>query len=200
MDDPAQEIARVVSLLTTAATPELQAATIDRYFTPDAGFTHPLCAVAPNPSSREEIKGVYQWYRHMSPILTLDVESVVYDEAKHVVYLSIAQTFHIFASPFRPTPARLLVRVTLHQKPHDGKYYIAQQEDFYQPEDILYLTLPFLGRPFVLVKKIAAKFCYLNAGIAASLGLGRFWRPDPALSASEHHDGDGGGIDPKKAD
>ena len=76
---------------------------------------------------------------------------------------------------------RLLVRVALRRSEQDGKYYISQQEDFYQPEDILYLTIPLLGGPLVLVKQLAGYICGVNAAIAARLGLGKLWRPDPTV-------------------
>ena len=76
----------------------------------------------------------------------------------------------------------LLVRISLFHSPEDGKYYIKQQEDFYQPEDIMYLTMPFLGTPVVFAKKLTAHICSLNAYIAAKLGLGNLWRPDPMVN------------------
>ena len=106
MDDPKNEIAQVVKLVTTAATPELQATAIERFFMSDAGFTHPLCTVPPNPGSRHVIKGIYEWYRHLSPALSLEVNSISYDEERLVLYLDVVQTFHIFLSPFQPAPAR----------------------------------------------------------------------------------------------
>jgi hypothetical protein len=60
MNDPAKEIIDVVTLVTTAATPEIQRAAILRYFTEDAGFKHPICSVRPGHGSREKLLGIYR--------------------------------------------------------------------------------------------------------------------------------------------
>ncbi|PBL00218.1 hypothetical protein ARMGADRAFT_368641 [Armillaria gallica] len=132
MQRPAHEISAVVSLITTAVTPEIQQAGIQRYFTPDAGFRHPLCAVSPGPGSRERVLGIYQWYRVMSPKLEPEVKSVVYDKEQGILILEVVQSFHFRLSPFKPAPSRLVVRLTL--KEVDRLYYIAFEEDFYHPD------------------------------------------------------------------
>lgn len=76
MQNPRSEISQVVKLLAAGKTPEIQQATLHKFFTPSAGFRHPICAVAPGHNSRESILGVYQWYRIMSPRIDLDVKSV----------------------------------------------------------------------------------------------------------------------------
>ncbi|EJD00291.1 uncharacterized protein FOMMEDRAFT_22132 [Fomitiporia mediterranea MF3/22] len=167
MNNPRNEIAAAVKALTLAPTPAVQRAAINKYFAPEAGFLHPLCTVHPGPGSREEIVGIYEWYRDMSPKVSLEVESFVYDETQKVAYLNVVQNFHIFLSPFASSPARLLVKVSLRKNPQDGKYYIIQQEDYYQPEDIFRLVLPFLATPIVFVKRLAGRVCGVNAAAFA---------------------------------
>ncbi|KAL5480501.1 hypothetical protein ACEPAI_1771 [Sanghuangporus weigelae] len=162
MNDPRNEITSVVKSLCLAKSISEQRAAIHRYFTPDAGFLHPLCTVRPAPGSRDEIAGIYEWYRDMSPDISLEVESFVYDESQAVAYLNVVQSFRIFLSPFSARPARLLVKVTL-RKNEDGKYYIIQQEDYYQPEEILHLMLPFLAPPLTYIKRLAGSVCGINA-------------------------------------
>ncbi|KAF7416298.1 hypothetical protein PC9H_002563 [Pleurotus ostreatus] len=106
MQNPEQEIRDVVKNLTTAPSPDVQKATAHRYLTHDAGFRHPVCAVKPQPGSRDTVLGVYQWYRVMSPKLELDVKSVTYNQEESMIVLDIVQTFHIFISPFKPAPSR----------------------------------------------------------------------------------------------
>lgn len=60
MENPAAEIVKVVKLFTTAATPDIQKAAIERYFAPDAGLQHPLCTVKRGTGSRNVILGIYQ--------------------------------------------------------------------------------------------------------------------------------------------
>lgn len=61
MQDPAREITEVVTLLTTAVSPDIQKATVEKFFTSDAGFSHPVCAVKRGPDSRDTLLGIYQF-------------------------------------------------------------------------------------------------------------------------------------------
>ncbi|KAL5521972.1 hypothetical protein ACEPAF_1828 [Sanghuangporus sanghuang] len=174
MNDPRNEIVSVVKSFCLAKSVSEQRAAINRYFTPDAGFLHPLCSVHPGPGSRDEIAGIYEWYRDMSPDISLEVESFVYDESQATAYLNVVQSFHIFLSPFSARPARLLVKVTLRKNDEDGKYYITQQEDYYQPEEILHLMLPFLAPPLSCIKRLAGSICGINAvAFAYARGVAR---------------------------
>jgi hypothetical protein len=93
----------VIHLLTQSP-PSLQKATIERFFTPDASFTHPFCRTGSWDLSGKKIPGetngtptalvggrekiengwnsrfliwmIYRWYKIMSPKIILDVGSV----------------------------------------------------------------------------------------------------------------------------
>ncbi|KAJ7086386.1 hypothetical protein B0H15DRAFT_886779 [Mycena belliarum] len=140
MQHPSSEVGAVVSLLTAAAAPEIQKAAFHRYLTADAGFRHPLCKVAPGPGSRERLLGIYQWYRILSPHIDISVKSVAHDTTANMLLLDVVQIFHIRLSPFKPAPSRLLVRLTLREE--NGLHYIAFQEDFYHPDDLMSLIVP----------------------------------------------------------
>ena len=56
-----------------------------RYFMDYASFNHPICCVPSHPNSREEILGVFQWYRIISPYLTIKVNSVGMYSAVHLL-------------------------------------------------------------------------------------------------------------------
>lgn len=75
MDDPVQEIAGVISQLTQGS-PAVQAAAIDKYFTPDAAFTHPFCRTGGWNGSRGVIHAIYRWYKIMSPQIGLEIHSI----------------------------------------------------------------------------------------------------------------------------
>lgn len=60
MQDPVREIPEVVTILTAAASPDIQKAAVEKYFTSDAGFSHPVCAVKRGPNSRDSVLGIYQ--------------------------------------------------------------------------------------------------------------------------------------------
>ena len=98
MEDPAAEITQVIHLLTQSP-PSLQKLALERYFTRDASFTHPLCrtgsfAFDPQFSlgplgpaskytcSRWFILCIYRWYKIMSPRIELGADSVGMYSAK----------------------------------------------------------------------------------------------------------------------
>ncbi|KAJ7641511.1 hypothetical protein FB45DRAFT_825784 [Roridomyces roridus] len=176
MEDPVGEVSKVVSLITTAASPDIQKAAFLRYFTSDAGFRHPLCNVTPSPGSRDKLLGIYQWYRIMSPHLDLTVTSVV--QHNNVLLLDIVQKFHLRLSPLKPAPARLLVRLTLREE--NGLHYIAFQEDFYHPDDFMAMLIP----PLSPVIRAALSATSIMSGIYAKVGqLLGFW----SLESSHSH-------------
>ncbi|KAI0755797.1 hypothetical protein C8Q74DRAFT_1305425 [Fomes fomentarius] len=138
MEDPAKEIASVTVLVTAAVNPEIQTQTVLRYYAPDLKFRHPICAA---------MLAILRWYRIMSPTLSVRVNGVTYDKEKNSMFLDVTQTFHIRWSPFNPAPARLVVRLTLRPQasstdPSKTVYVIAEQEDFYHPEDLVALIIP----------------------------------------------------------
>ncbi|TRM66707.1 hypothetical protein BD626DRAFT_483579 [Schizophyllum amplum] len=175
MENPAQDIHGVFSALTTAENADVQRAAVNKYYLPNAGFRHPLCAVEPGYLSRDNILGVYQWYRIMSPVLEAQILNVVFQPETAILYLEGVQKFHIRVSPFAPAPARIIVRMTLQKDQFSGLYYIAMQEDFYHPDDLFALVIP----PLSPLIRLALDAAGVASGIYAKLGqLVGFWRTD----------------------
>ncbi|KAF7361428.1 hypothetical protein MSAN_01175900 [Mycena sanguinolenta] len=170
MQNPVSEVGTVVSLLTAAASPEIQKAAFRKYFTSDAGFRHPICHVTPGPGSRDRILAIFQWYRIMSPQLKISTNSVVHDPANNTLILDIVQEFHIRLSPFKPAPSRLLVRLTLREE--NALQYIAFQEDFYHPDDFMSLLVPPLAPVIRTGLSVASSASAIYARIGQLLG---FW-------------------------
>ena len=71
-------------------------------------FRHPLCAVPSGPNSRAKMLAILQWYRIMSPVLSVKVTSVTYDVDNMVAFLDVTQTFHIRWSLLSSAPGRLV--------------------------------------------------------------------------------------------
>lgn len=89
MENPEEEISGVIRSLTTGTRNE-QADALNAFFLPDAYFVHPFCRVPSFDSteirvpftnlswiinSRLLISFVYQWYKIMSPKISLEVDS-----------------------------------------------------------------------------------------------------------------------------
>ncbi|KAH9850915.1 hypothetical protein C2E23DRAFT_734028 [Lenzites betulinus] len=193
MEDPTKELQNVVGLVTTAINPEIQKASVLKYYAPDASFRHPMCAVASGPDSRAAILSILQWYRVLSPVLSVRVTSVTYDAEKHSAFLDVTQTFHVRWSPFSPAPARLLVHLTLRLSPSPTDptktvYHIAAHEDFYHPDDLVSLIIPPVV-PLVRAALHTATFvCRVNAKVFGALG---YW------SVSDGEGGKGVHLQPR---
>lgn len=135
MENPKHEIRHVVRSLCQGTTDE-QRRTLDRYFTPDAEFVHPFC-VAPRfkrgalrhvplldkLSSRDVVRGVYQWYRMLSPKIEMEFDAVLIDRARDKIFLDIRQTFSIWFIPWYHARVRLVTVLDLvacDPSRHDG--------------------------------------------------------------------------------
>lgn len=128
MEDPVAEIESVVLNVTATQSPDIQQAAFQRYMSQDMGFRHPVCSIHPGPSSRNKVLGVYQWYRVLSPRIDIRIDSVVFDEARRLLYVEGVQWFKLIFLPVKPVPARLIIRLTLRKE--NNLFYIAFQEDF----------------------------------------------------------------------
>lgn len=98
MDDPPREITQIIHSLTQSP-PTVQRATIERYFTPTASFTHPFCRTGSFEGSRWLIWCIFRWYKILSPRIEIAVESVGFDEENLILYVGIRQVFRIWAVP-----------------------------------------------------------------------------------------------------
>ncbi|KAL4963483.1 uncharacterized protein BDV14DRAFT_90481 [Aspergillus stella-maris] len=153
MEDPVNDISKVIHLLTQSP-PSLQETTIDRFFTPNASFTHPFCRVWSYDGSRWAVKKIYQWYKIMSPHIDLTVKSVAYDKDNLKLYVSMHQVFSIWVIPFHTAPVNLTTVLSLTTDADaDGKkrYYITKQEDLYQTDEFIKFVVPYGGQLAVLM-------------------------------------------------
>ncbi|KAH6856571.1 hypothetical protein B0I37DRAFT_367815 [Chaetomium sp. MPI-CAGE-AT-0009] len=129
MESPAQDIKHVLRTL-TQGTPNAQHDAIYRYYAPGAVFEHPFCWVPSfkdvnvprvgNIDSRVIIAAIYRWYKILSPKIELEVESCVYDERAHLLYLTIFQVFSLWFIPFHRAPVRLVTVLHLTPAPAIG--------------------------------------------------------------------------------
>ncbi|KAF2088554.1 hypothetical protein K490DRAFT_64602 [Saccharata proteae CBS 121410] len=175
MEDPQRDIIPVIHLLTQSP-PSVQRAAIERYFTPDASFTHPFCRTGSFSGSRFLIRAIYRWYKIMSPRVDLRVDSVAYDPTNLLLYVSIHQVFRLWPVPLYAAPVTLVTVLSLrrssHPPPnptapkngtHKTRYYIASQNDLYQTSEFIRFLCP-PGFLFVWVWQFwATLFCLLGA-------------------------------------
>ncbi|KAK5096048.1 hypothetical protein LTR70_001457 [Exophiala xenobiotica] len=103
MQNPLLETPSLIHTL-TQSTPSQQRAALYAHFTPTASFTHPFCAtsswsLSPTLNSRWAIWKIYQWYKIMSPHISLEVLSVTFNEEHLKLYVDIHQHFRLWIVP-----------------------------------------------------------------------------------------------------
>ncbi|KAF2154068.1 hypothetical protein K461DRAFT_277137 [Myriangium duriaei CBS 260.36] len=185
MDDPTSEIAGVIHALTSTP-PSVQLAAINKYFTPDAEFTHPFCRTIASPSSRFQVARIYRWYKILSPQISLKVHSVSWDKANNILYVGITQIFAIWLIPFHQSEVSLVTVLHLVQQQNrlgisseededssvvnlnaniGGKWYIKSQNDLYQTDQFIRFVLP----PFAFILPLWQYFATLVCIICSYL-------------------------------
>ncbi|CRG83523.1 hypothetical protein PISL3812_00875 [Talaromyces islandicus] len=187
MEDPVRDIPTVIKLLTQSP-PTIQAYTIEKFFTPNASFSHPFCRTWSFNGSRWLVQMIYRFYKIMSPRIELDVKSIAFDEEHLKLYVTISQIFSIFLVPFYSAPVTLTTVLTLTSNPNEyrgyydfkpsskdeysatekdtnKKYWISAQEDLYQTTEFVKFFLPFgIGTLFVFLWHLFATIgCVLGA-------------------------------------
>ncbi|KAK5167814.1 uncharacterized protein LTR77_007513 [Saxophila tyrrhenica] len=178
MDDPINDIPQIIYNLTTAPS-SLQQKTLERYFTPDASFTHPFCAVHNN---RQAILRIFQWYKILSPDIKIRINSVAYDQEHMTLYVNLSQLFAIWFIPFHRSPVTLTTVLTLahghalntstpppkNPTPHSqAQYFITSQNDLYQVDQFVRFFLPWgLGTTVIAVWHwVATLVCVVGAKV-----------------------------------
>ena len=127
MENPTREISPIIHALTQAV-PSKQKQAVERYFTPNAAFTHPFCATGSweidlfgvQIPSRWAILQIYQWYKILSPQIDLEVLNVTFNEDKLILYVDIAQHFKLFLVPFYDANVHLTTVLQLAEGDESG--------------------------------------------------------------------------------
>ena len=192
MNNPVEEITDIVHRLTQSP-PKEQEATLYKYFTPNASFTHPFCRTGSFNNSRQLVYYIFRWYKVMSPKIELEVNGIgkykvstlrevilngpfrktAYDEKNLTLYVNISQVFSIWAIPTHRSAVTLTTVLKLEQNSSDKKYYIASQNDLYQTDQFIRFVFPWGGAHLVLAWQfIATLFCVLGALLFAPFTWG----------------------------
>ncbi|KAF8243127.1 hypothetical protein K440DRAFT_637826 [Wilcoxina mikolae CBS 423.85] len=208
------EIPSIIQSLTTSS-PSTQRTALESYFVPNARFDHPICRIDPFTYpllSRSFILAIYRWYKLLSPIIELEVESVAFDEPHRRLYVSVRQLFTFWFFPFLRVPATLVVVLDLQkhrrtpggeespsEASYDGleddekyRWYIESQMDLYQFEQWVgfFPVVGLLGRMFVLLcKRITGWCCLVFSTVVLWLGMVVDWEGRAqGLAAAERCD------------
>ncbi|KAH0827885.1 hypothetical protein J3R83DRAFT_3513 [Lanmaoa asiatica] len=127
MQDPKKEITNIIRTLCTTRDAKVLEETVMKYFVPDAKFSHPLCRA----NSRNEILGLFQWYRLASPETQVHVPSVMYDAELNVLVIEVKEKLNVWFIPLPSKAGRMIVRLQLRKT--NGSHYIMLEEDLTHP-------------------------------------------------------------------
>ncbi|GAA6012543.1 hypothetical protein JCM10207_009035 [Rhodosporidiobolus poonsookiae] len=140
MENPSQDIRRVVRELAEPASAEAMLAAVDKYFTPDAQIVYPVFN-SPKASGREGVKAGYKMLRVLSYGNKIEFHAVAFDQVTVEKGLERMKGFLDFTEHlkvrFFPVPDsynpwfhfRFITRIDLVKNPSDGKWYVEKQED-----------------------------------------------------------------------
>ncbi|KAN0091157.1 hypothetical protein V8E55_004723 [Tylopilus felleus] len=126
---PKKEIPNVIETLCTTRNANELEATVKKYFAADAEFFHPLCKA----NSRNEILGLFQWYRLASPKAQIKVLSVMYDNDLNVLVVEVQEKVNVWFNPLPSKVGRMIVRLQLRKA--NGGHVIVTEEDLTHPMD-----------------------------------------------------------------
>ncbi|ETN39883.1 uncharacterized protein HMPREF1541_06109 [Cyphellophora europaea CBS 101466] len=187
MENPVEEITGVITTLCTAES-EVQQQAIDKYFTQDALFIHPFCRTLRVSNSTWMIKKIYAWYKILSPHIDIKVDSIAFDQANMILYVTARQTFRIQFIPLYKADVSLVTKLQLTHVRDAGldpsyagvvkqtpgatasqaqKYYIQSQNDLYQTNEFIKFVAPWgVGSTIVILWQIfATLMCVVGAMI-----------------------------------
>ncbi|KAM0803464.1 hypothetical protein BDR22DRAFT_74094 [Usnea florida] len=129
MEKPSvEQIKQIVRNLTESDDPILHKATVEKYFTQNVSFTHPIVDVKAAPRSIDTFKQVYAVYKVLTRNVEIRFLDITLSPTRAVIELQESLN-----PPFLPFPTTrihnipLITILDLSQDPHDKKYYISRQ-------------------------------------------------------------------------
>ena len=180
MENPPTEISHIIHLLTQSP-PTTQRATIEKYFAPNASFTHPFCRTGSWDGSRWLIWCIYRWYKILSPRIEIAINSVTYDPTNLILYVSLRQLFRLWFLPFYSADVELVTVLRLvkvsgslageaqeeEKEREKVVYLIKSQNDLYQVNEFMKFVSVFGALSLVVYvwQAMATFLCVIGAGM-----------------------------------
>lgn len=79
MNSPELELKGIILALTENDDPVLHKTTVQKYFSKDASFVHPLCVVSQGTDSRERLRRVYAVYKYFTRDIHINIQKITID-------------------------------------------------------------------------------------------------------------------------
>ncbi|KAG6917406.1 hypothetical protein DXG01_002675 [Tephrocybe rancida] len=171
MQNPKHDIEAVLMRVLSTQSPDEQKKAIKRYFTENVAFRYPLYNVAAGQQSREDVLGIHQWLRVVSPTTGFEATNIVFDEESSALYVEGTIFFQMRYSPFVSQPSKVLILMKL--KKNDQDYLISSQEYFYHADQLSKQLFPPLAPVIKLTVSTLTYASAIGAKLAQVIGI---WR------------------------
>lgn len=142
MNNVELELRDVVLKLTVNNDPVSHKATVDKYFTRDASFQHPLATVPKGPNSREQLKNVYAVYKYATRDIDIDIQRITVDANATRAVVELEESLSARHVPLlRVKRLKIITILDFVRDKKDNKFYITNQYDAF-PIDAASQVLP----------------------------------------------------------
>ncbi|EGG08405.1 uncharacterized protein MELLADRAFT_105052 [Melampsora larici-populina 98AG31] len=131
MNNPVKELTEVVRSITEPYEASEIIKNVDKYFTEDAYILHPIINQALRFRGKENLKGIYKFFRVMTINNKIEFDAVMFNQDHTKATLELTEELEIRLLPRGIWPRRIkfLIRVDLEKSPTDSKYRIKRQND-----------------------------------------------------------------------
>lgn len=126
MNNPELELRSLILALTENDDAERHRATVDRYFTPNVEFVHPLCTLPSGLNSRESLKNIYAVYKFFTRDVCIDIQKITVDSSCHRAVIELEESFSATFLPILRV-RNLKIITVLDFERVDNRFYIKRQ-------------------------------------------------------------------------
>ena len=126
MNNPELELRSLILTLTENDDAVTHKAAVDRYFTHDAEFVHPLCTVTSGVNSREQLKNVYAVYKFFTRDIQIDIQQITVDSSCTRAVIEMEESLSATFLPiFRVKNLKIITVLDFERI--DNKFYVKRQ-------------------------------------------------------------------------
>lgn len=126
MNNPELELKPIIYALTENNDAKKQKATVDKYFSSDCSFVHPLCTLDSGPNSREQLKGIYAVYKYFTRDIHIDIQKITIDSNCTRAVVELEESLSASFLPLLRVKNLKIVTILDFERV-DNKFYIKRQ-------------------------------------------------------------------------
>lgn len=126
MNNPELELRSIILTLTENDDAKKHKATVDRYFTRNVSFKHPLCNLPSGPNSREQLKNIYAVYKFFTRDIHIEIQKITIDSNCTRAVIELTESLSAAFLPiWRVYNLKIITVLDLERV--DNRFYIKRQ-------------------------------------------------------------------------